>query len=355
VNDDMSWNIFDIVLVAFSLFDQILSQSGVSLGDVSFARALRIFKMGKILRIFRAMRFLKELRVMVNSILGSLVSLGWSVVMLGMILYVFALFFVQQLTAFQLEGGPEFWQTELYEKQRYNLGSVEGTMLSLAMCTTGGKNWEEILLLLQPVGLLSVWAFGFYIAFFTFAVMNILTGIFVESAMQLCKPDEQEAFLLQQKQRKEEAEELLCIFETLDQDGNGRLSVDEWASGVRKERVRTALTALGVDIKDPELFFRTLATTLDIDEPDISDVISHILHMKGGASSMDLHGLIMQTVILQRSVHDLQDAVAPRRVQGRRGGEEVEFVSEAGGGCEDWRAHSPESAPPALPGAVPLT
>lgn len=54
----------------------------------------------KVLRVFRAIRFLKELHVMVTSIIGSLVSLGWSIVMLGLILFVFALFFVQQMAAY---------------------------------------------------------------------------------------------------------------------------------------------------------------------------------------------------------------------------------------------------------------
>lgn len=86
--------------------------------------------MGNILRIFGVLRFLKQLRVMVNSVfglsdlscatlLGFLVYLMWSVVIFGTILCVFALLFVQQLTSFQLKGGPETWESELCERQRF--------------------------------------------------------------------------------------------------------------------------------------------------------------------------------------------------------------------------------------------
>jgi len=238
--------------------------------------------------------------------------------MLGLILYVFALFFVQQVSVFQQEAGPEVLESDVFRGQVDYLGSVQSTMLSLAMCTTGGKNWEDILVLLSPAGFLSVWAFGFYIAFFTFAVMNILTGIFVESAMALCTPDEHETLSLQRKKRQEHMEELTCILETLDVDGSGTLNVAEVTSGVHRERVYAALQSLGVDIKDPERFFGTLASVLGSDEIDIPTIAAHTLHMKGGASSIDLHSLMVQTGMLQQSLEELREAIGLPGAQAAR-------------------------------------
>jgi|ERR1712216_635713 len=94
-NDEMSWNIFDFVLVLQALMDEImllfLEGDGSSL---TFARMLKILKLAKIFRMLRALRFLKELRVMVQSLVGSAMSMIWSFVLMSLILYLFSMVFV---------------------------------------------------------------------------------------------------------------------------------------------------------------------------------------------------------------------------------------------------------------------
>jgi len=252
------------------------------------------------LRVFRTMRFLKELRVMVTSIVGSLVSLGWSVVMLGLILFVFALFFVQQM-AMHLSDSELFDESPLFKRQRKYFRSVQVAMATLSMCTTGGKDWEEVFELVVPLGLFSTVAFVFYIAFFTFAVMNILTGIFVENALSLCKPSEIEALTMRKRQDEQEAEELFLILETLDGDGDGCMSMDEFRQVMTNDRVVHMLKKLGVDIKDAELFFSTVARLSHQDIIEIPEFVTQIMRLKGNALSMDLHALIVQTHCLQQS------------------------------------------------------
>ena len=96
-NADMKWNIFDLLLVGISVVDtavsEMTSDSADSM-DVTFLRALRLFKLAKILRMVRVMRYFAELRVMLNSVLGSFMSLFWAGVMLGLIYYIFGLLFV---------------------------------------------------------------------------------------------------------------------------------------------------------------------------------------------------------------------------------------------------------------------
>lgn len=305
-NDEMAWNWFDIILVGISMLDFFLSDSDIV--RVSFARSLRIFKMGKVLRVFRTMRFLKELRVMVTSILGSVVSLGWSIVMLGMILYVFALFFVQQMAGHLSQTGLELADPDLFARQLHYFRHVPGAIATLSMCTTGGKDWEDIWDLIVPLGWWSTMAFSFYIAFFTFAVMNILTGIFVENALSLCKPSEKEALLARKHQTEQEAGELTTILETLDGNGDGCMSIGEFSKVMTNERVVHVLSKLGVDIKDAELFFTTVARLSHRDIVEIPEFVSQIMRLKGHALSMDLHAVIVQMQCLQRSLeHSLDD------------------------------------------------
>jgi len=242
---------------------------------------------------------------MVTSIIGSLVSLGWSIVMLGLILFVFALFFVQQMAAYLsgLEPGTIGGELELSEEQFKYFRSVRVAMLTLAMCTTGGKDWEDVWALLLPLGPGSSLIFVFYIAFFTFAVMNILTGIFVESALSLAKPTDTEALKQRRRKSEEEAEELTAILEMMDDDGDGCMSISEFGNIMTNDRVVHMFKKVGVDIKDAELFFTTVANLSNKDVIEIPEFVGQIMRLRGDALSIDLHAVLVQ-------MHALQDRLA---------------------------------------------
>lgn len=303
VNDDMAWNWFDLILVLFSLFDQILSHIGLSVGSVVFARALRVFKMGKVLRVFRALRFLRELRAMVASIIGSFMSLFWCILMLLMILYIFSVFFVQQMTAYLIELQAASEYTPYWEAQRMYFETVQSTIITLAMCTTGGKDWEDVWRLIKPLGWFTTAAFLFYISFFIVALMNILTGIFVDSAMKHSKPDDKEALLEHRKRLKEETAEVICILQAIDTNEDGTLERSEFREAMQNERISHALSALGIDIKHADTFFDTLvdgnAGGAEDQAVDLEHLGRQIVRLKGNATSVDLHALISQTRALQ--------------------------------------------------------
>jgi hypothetical protein len=117
VNDDMNWNMFDFILVMLSVLDQALSfllqhgrgEKGGGGGNVGFMRFLRLLKLTKIFRTFRTMRFFKDLSVLLDSFRRSLLSVIWSCVLLSLMLFIFALIFVQALADYiTLEGADDF-------------------------------------------------------------------------------------------------------------------------------------------------------------------------------------------------------------------------------------------------------
>eukprot|EP00438_Fugacium_kawagutii_P004611 Skav229002 [mRNA] locus=scaffold127:334407:334853:+ [translate_table: standard] len=96
-NDEMAWNIFDFILVVFTVVENILVfGSGVNLG---FLRLLRLCKIVKILRVFRTLRFFSELRLMLDCVLGSLKNCFWCLMMLLFVVYLFALLLQQGLSS----------------------------------------------------------------------------------------------------------------------------------------------------------------------------------------------------------------------------------------------------------------
>merc|ERR1712048_566654 len=85
------WNAFDTLLVLSGLLDELAAAFSTSTGlDTSALKLLRILKLVRVVRVMRVLRFFSELRVMVAGIIGSVASLGWALLLLCMILYMFA-------------------------------------------------------------------------------------------------------------------------------------------------------------------------------------------------------------------------------------------------------------------------
>jgi len=76
LNAESKWNIFDFALVTFAIADHVLkSAMDMESLDLTFMRTLRLLKLSKVLRMFRAMRFFAELRLMLDCVAGSVLSL----------------------------------------------------------------------------------------------------------------------------------------------------------------------------------------------------------------------------------------------------------------------------------------
>ena len=139
VNEDWSWNLMDAILMFLAYLDQILEYANASVGKVGMLRLLRVTRL---FRIIRVLRFLREVRVMLVAIVGSFISLFWALSMLAVIIFMFAIYFMQQMTTYlssKASNPDELWQ--LQWDYFNNLGS---SMYVLLMASTGGKDWEEV-------------------------------------------------------------------------------------------------------------------------------------------------------------------------------------------------------------------
>lgn len=300
VNDDWSWNFMDAALMFLACLDQILEYANASVGKVGMLRLLRVTRL---FRIIRVLRFLKEVRVMLVAIVGSFISLFWALSMLAVIIFMFAVYFMQQMTAYlttRAANPDELWQMQW--DYFNNLGS---SMYVLLMASTGGKDWEEVYLLLEPLGFDCTFAFTFYLLFFTLGVMNIITGVFVENASVLFKPDDREALSEYMRQVQDDIEQVTAILQVADTENSGFLSVTQLVRAMKNDRFEHAFRTLGIDIRMPEHYFKTLASVTQQDELSIDEFVAHIVQMKGAVSRTDVQTLTLETALLQREVQKL--------------------------------------------------
>jgi len=191
VGSDWKWNALDIVLVVTGIYDIISAVVQFGSGaNMTWIRLLRLLKMLKMLRVVRVMRFFKELRLMIASIVGSIATLFWSILMLTLMMYIFGLCFLQAVTGYLEESSATSVDQETVNLIKSYWSSVLQATISLYMAITGGCDWEQLAKPLKDAGELYYFLFLFYISFAAVAVLNVLTGMFVDAAMKVSDNEE---------------------------------------------------------------------------------------------------------------------------------------------------------------------
>jgi voltage-gated sodium channel len=135
------WNLFDFTVVALSL----LPQAGV------FATVARL---ARILRIVRLVSISKELRLIVGTMLLSLPSMGHVILLLGMLLYVYAIIGHHFFSTVQ----PELWGT---------LGRCFLTLFQI-LTLEGWTDIQKAAMEVYP------WAWLYFISFVVIAVFVVI-------------------------------------------------------------------------------------------------------------------------------------------------------------------------------------
>jgi len=289
-NVDWKWNLFDLfcVLPIHLLVQAMMPQDkeGEGGGNFSFARVMRILKMTKMLRVARVMRFFSELRLIMHMIFYSVPVFLWTLVMLLSILYVFGIIFLQGLEGYLSD--PSMYSEEYDESLKKLWGSVGTGMISLFMALTGGLDWRDAADPLTAAGEIYYALFLFYIAVLYIAVLNVLIGMFCESAQQVASRDEDT--MIQDENSSEEfyRANMMNLYKLLDQDGNGEITYSEFHKEKDNPEVRAIFHNIGLDVsRDAKQLFESLGGA-DDNKVDIAEFVEGCKEFQGDAKRRQL-------------------------------------------------------------------
>eukprot|EP00415_Alexandrium_ostenfeldii_P002675 UN2675 len=138
-------------------------------------------------------------------------------------------------------------------------------------------------------------------AFALFAVINIVTGIFVDSAMESNHDDKLVVAHDALDAKKSYLKEMRNIFTELDQDNTGSLSIEEFEQKLCDERIVAFFEAMKLDISDAKKLF----VMLDADESndvDIDEFMPGCWELQGESRALD-------TKLMQMEVRSLTERV----------------------------------------------
>jgi len=294
-DDGWRWNIFDLLLTVYAVTEEwcthLEEQGGFSL---TYTRLVRGFRMVRILRIIRVMRCFRELRLMVCSTMRSMGSLGWALVLMCVIIYLFTVCFMHGATVYLQEGNDGIIDgKQVRELLETFYGSLPCAMLTLLMAVSGGDDWINFI---QPLGVIHPLyqaLFAFYVFFVVIGVVNVVTSAFVQRSVELSRLDRD--LLIQGEMVSQEAwaEEMRGIFEEVDADNSGQITWEEFRQFMENPQVQAYFATQQLDTSDaPQLF--ALLDTDGKGSIGMEEFIMGCQKLRGQARSSDVAALLQE-------------------------------------------------------------
>lgn len=293
---ELGWNWLDIFVVLLGTVDTatelvtVASQQEKAdsfMSNFSVLKVLRVVRIIRIAKVIRTMKFFRELRMMVFSILGCSKSLCWVFLVLSLVFYIFAITFTSAVSSY-LED-KDMWNAEQNAYLRESFGTLDRSIMSLYMAMSGGSDWGPYYDACAKMGPVYQFLYLIFITFMIFAVVNIVTGVFVDSAMQANLADKDIVVAEEMEARRQYLDDIREIFQAMDDDGSGAISLDELETGLANDKVTAYFHSMKLDVSDAKTLFKLLDTSGDCGDNvvNIEEFVEGCWKLQGEATSLD--------------------------------------------------------------------
>ncbi|CAE7025570.1 Scn11a [Symbiodinium sp. CCMP2456] len=297
------WAALDVFIVATSLWEVFVDTwyaiAGDEAGLESFGgltglkafRIVRITRIVKTVRLMRIFRFVLALRTLIHSIWHTLKSLFWALVLLLLIVYIFGMIFTQAVNGHIFDPDSSGVSDEETDISLQYYGKLTITMLSLFMSVTDGISWEKINRPLADISPFLSLLFLFYIAFTYFAVLNVLTAVFCQSAIESAQNDHATAVQSMLANKEMHLQKIRALFSQLGSQQSGTITFGQFEEKINSAEVREYFETLGLDVEDAWSFFKLL----DQDgggSVEVEEFLRGCLRFRGNAKAIDIGQLL---------------------------------------------------------------
>lgn len=286
------WNVFDTAILFFQwMYLAVLFFPRLEM-PIQMA-VVRMLRFVRIVRIFRLVRFLSELQLIVKSIRATVTGVAWALLLLMVIVYVCSVLFLQAVSVHH--------SAEVHPHIERWFGGLFRTMLTLIECIFGGVGWDEVInpLVSNISPLLGV-AFVIYVSVSICALLNLVTGLFVEKVTQTVRTG-----------RDNDLARHICELFIKDIDEDHELGWEEFAEKMKGRAMQDFFKAIEVDPSDAKDFFAMLDTN-NSGTVNAEEIVNGCLRLRGQAKSLDM-------AILIRAVDNIEATLVEISGRGRAG------------------------------------
>jgi len=144
-----------------------------------------------------------------------------------------------------------------------------------------------------------------YITLVVFAIIRIISPIFLKETLHIASNDAEMMINEQVKKKEVYIKKLESVFEAVDTRGEGTLRMNEFEAIVMNPSVRTWLQVLELEIHDAEALFHMFD---DGDgEVTYEEFLKGVMRMKGQARSIDCVSIMRTSDAMQRELHHIRN------------------------------------------------
>jgi len=279
------WNVFDTTIIALQFINECLVASA---GPRAFARVssnVNVLRMWRFVRLLRFMRVFhvfysfQQLRSMVDCITASLKSMSAAIIPIAFLVYAFGVY----ITAFVIDLAQE--RPDLIEDGQLAeyFGSLPKSLMSLFQAVTGGIDWSDLFKPLMKVSPYLGFVLVLYVAIMVIAVLNVVTGFFVDSAM----------LAVARAKDVELRDQMRAMFQKSMRGSRSSqtLSWTEFRDQLDDPQMTRCLHMLNIDPSEAKGLF-TLLDTDSSGEINAEEFVMGAIRLKGNAKAIDLATLM---------------------------------------------------------------
>eukprot|EP00434_Breviolum_minutum_P025666 symbB.v1.2.022681.t1/scaffold2025.1/size93651/4 len=318
-DEGWEWNCFDSLIAVEAVAGLIARLSDFALS--SQLRVLGIFRLARLVAPMKKVKELWKLRKTLLALAASMVDLFWAFLVVMLFLYVYSIFlstatvsYFEKFNRTSMEYLESDQPDQLIEVQKVHdyYGSVGYTMLSLWSAISGGNDWMEYAETLKTMAGNTYYAsFIAFTAFCTIGLFNVVTGIFVDSAVEAANMFRSDAEMVadHQDEVEKEEDERKELEKLLDSHAGDDSKVDEkeLANHLTKPKAqafwKSKMQLNTEQVKDMYILYQRLQPKQTKDGVSVRDFLHFARKCKGQASYVDLLTLMHDHTRLGKDIH----------------------------------------------------
>lgn len=303
------WAFLDTLIVVTCMvdfsFDMMYeTHSGTKSGfDLRQLRLMRMLRITRLLRTFRMQRlagFLVPLRTLVCSIVATVRSLAWALMLLMMLIYVVGILLCQGAT-------DTLAQKDLHEEIAAELRDywlpLDRAMFTLFQSISDGLPWREAMHSLEELPTWLACIYPIFISFVNFAVLNVVTGVFCGNAIETAQRNPEVIATAVVKNRQAYQDNVRSLFLLMDEDASGLVTLAEFEKLISDEALHARFCALGIDTQDAWTLFKLIDTD-KTGSIDMEEFIKGCEQLNGHAKSVNMVNMWEELRTLSKMLAD---------------------------------------------------
>jgi len=295
--------VLDFVVVLGSCLEVLafLEKSEDSwMSSASVVRVVRLVRVARILRALRSFVYFRDVRITVAMLCDAMIPLVTFSFIMSAVFMVFGIFFTNGATAHMRLNGEDQVLSHYY-------GGLFKSMATLYMSISGGIDWENAALPLSKLSRVYSVVFYCYLTFSIFAMLNVVSAIFIDNTMQRSKNDRDFVVQTEMEGKRDFMNSMDNVFDELDPDRSGTIRLFELQNHIMDPRVNAYFRAIDLNVFKVAKLFQLMDKdgSGDIDKREFTQGCARL---KGDAKELDvaiLHLEMRQLAMTTSSIRDL--------------------------------------------------